>query len=135
MPAFVGRAGANARRAVARRGPRPPRPPRRPTTQVGGTRLLRWRNAALRRALSFPAIGANQHNPVLQVVGARLVSRGLAPTALGVRPCANGSSAPMACALGQIAHQGLDHQDGISPLAPLPLRQKKMRSGGVGLYG
>lgn len=46
------------------------------------TRLSKIGNAALRRALFFPAIVAKQHNPVLQAFCARLAERGLAPKAI-----------------------------------------------------
>jgi transposase len=46
------------------------------------TRLSQGGNAALRRALFFPAIVAKQHNPVLQAFCTRLAARGLAPKAI-----------------------------------------------------
>ena len=46
------------------------------------TRLSKIGNAALRRAVFFPAIVAKQHNVVLQAFCARLASRGLAPKAI-----------------------------------------------------
>lgn len=69
-------------RAVAAYAGLRPRQYRSGTSVQRRTRLSKLGNAALRRALYFPAIVAKQHNPVLQVFCARLARRGLAPKAL-----------------------------------------------------
>jgi transposase len=81
------------------------------------TRLSKIGNAALRRALFFPAIVAKQHNVVLQAFCARLASRGLAPKAivgaamrkllqLAYGVLASGRPFDAALALGHMAPKG-----------------------------
>lgn len=72
---------ANAR-AVAAYAGLTPRQYSSGTSVHRRTRLSKIGNAALRRALFFPAIVAKQHNVVLQVFCARLAARGLAPKAI-----------------------------------------------------
>lgn len=69
-------------RAVAAYAGLTPRQYRSGTSVQRRTRLSKIGNAALRRALFFPAIVAKRHNVVLQVFCARLAERGLAPKAI-----------------------------------------------------
>jgi transposase len=69
-------------RALAAYAGLTPRQYRSGTSVQRRTRLSKIGNAALRRALFFPAIVAKQHNPVLQAFCARLAERGLAPKAI-----------------------------------------------------
>lgn len=69
-------------RAVAAYAGLTPRQYRSGTSVQRRTRLAKLGNAALRRALYFPAIVAKRHNPVIQAFCARLTARGLAPMAV-----------------------------------------------------
>jgi transposase len=69
-------------RAVAAYAGLTPRQYRSGTSVQRQSRLSKVGNAALRRALYFPAIVAKQHNPVLQAFCARLAGRGMAKMAI-----------------------------------------------------
>ncbi len=69
-------------RAVAAYAGLTPRQYRSGSSIQRQTRLSKIGNAALRRALYFPAIVAKQHNPVLQAFCTRLAANGLVPKAI-----------------------------------------------------
>lgn len=69
-------------RAVAAYAGLTPRQYRSGTSVQRKTRLSKIGNAALRRALYFPAIVAKKHNPVLQAFCARMAEHGLVPKAI-----------------------------------------------------
>lgn len=59
-----------------------PRPYRSGTSVARQTRRSNVGNAALRAALSMPALVARHHNPVLKAFGDRLAARGMRPQAV-----------------------------------------------------